>query len=57
MTFGLMAWMGQPLRPSVVFTSLALFNMLIAPLKWVRPVLVIDLHDPLQRYACLCLCL
>ncbi|KIZ00669.1 hypothetical protein MNEG_7291, partial [Monoraphidium neglectum] len=36
LTFGLMALLGQPLKPSVVFTSLALFNMLIAPLKCVR---------------------
>eukprot|EP00775_Hariotina_reticulata_P003521 gene3521-3791_t len=32
-TFGLMVLLGQPLRPSVVFTSLALFNVLIAPLN------------------------
>lgn len=33
LTFGLMALLGQPLTPSVVFTSLALFNVLIAPLN------------------------
>ncbi|GBF90620.1 hypothetical protein Rsub_03192 [Raphidocelis subcapitata] len=33
LTFGLMALLGIELRPSVVFTSLALFNMLIAPLN------------------------
>ncbi|KAF8063051.1 ABCC13 [Scenedesmus sp. PABB004] len=32
-TFGLMVLLGQPLRPSVVFTCLALFNVLIAPLN------------------------
>lgn len=33
LTFGLMAWRGGELRPGAVFTSLALFNMLIAPLN------------------------
>eukprot|EP00879_Flechtneria_rotunda_P018134 GHRR01019017.1.p1 GENE.GHRR01019017.1~~GHRR01019017.1.p1 ORF type:complete len:554 (+),score=195.82 GHRR01019017.1:143-1663(+) len=32
-TFSLMVLLGQPLRPSTVFTSLALFNILIAPLN------------------------
>ena len=32
-TFGLYALMGRQLTPQVVFTSLALFNVLLAPLN------------------------
>lgn len=33
LTFGLLALLGRPLTPALVFTSLALFNVLIAPLN------------------------
>ena len=32
-TFGMMAWWGQPLKPSTVIVCLTLFNILIAPLN------------------------
>lgn len=32
-TFGLMVWLGQPLKPSTVIVCLSLFNILIAPLN------------------------
>ena len=33
LTFGMFTLLGHPLTPSAVFTSLALFNVLIAPLN------------------------
>jgi ATP-binding cassette subfamily C (CFTR/MRP) protein 10 len=32
-TFGLFALLGQQLTPAIVFTSLALFNVLLAPIN------------------------